>query len=100
MTVLVRIPACYPLHVFAQPPASDAGQVSASRASDHSAMTLAPVRRLDAARPPRLARPRAALDLPFQVDILAGQLAPSSPAMYARDGHAYLPLAGSAAAAL
>lgn len=38
--------------------------------------------------------------LPFQADILAGQLAPSSIAMYERDFRAYVAFAGSAAEAL
>lgn len=38
--------------------------------------------------------------LPFRVDMLAGQLAPSSIAMYERDLRAYLTFAGSAEAAL
>ncbi len=38
--------------------------------------------------------------LPFRADMLAGQLAPSSIAMYARDMRAYLAFAGSAQAAL
>ena len=100
MTVLLRILPCYPVHVFIEPPVADVDPACVDHAADHSAATLAPVPRLEAARSRRLSRPRATLDLPFQVDILAGQLAPSSLAMYARDVRAYLRFAGSADAAL
>jgi site-specific recombinase XerD len=100
MTVLLRIPACYPLRVLAQPPRSDDGHAGAGPIADQFSAALAPVWRLEAATSPRHSRPRATLDLPFQVDILAGQLAPSSLAMYARDVRAYLRFAGSADAAL
>ena len=48
-----------------------------------------------------LTRPPAPLPaLPFRVDMLAGQLAPSSIAMYERDMRAYLAFAGDAGAAV
>ena len=90
MTVLLRIPACYPVHVLIQPPVADDGQVIAGHAAEHVSAALVPVRTQEPLTSPRLSRPRATLDLPFQVDILAGQLAPSSLARYARDVRAYL----------
>src|SRR5713101_2904740 len=50
MTVLLRIPACYPLRVSIEPPASDDSLAIAGPAADHSTLTRAPVRRLEAVK--------------------------------------------------